>query len=588
MLNDLVINRKEFQDWDNNLSWSYDGTLFLATYPDLIAVDPLYSSPSNKADSRSLFRTRQLDLSYENKFELITAEQNVLLNAQPISHGRFCQSAPLSPLLSVLTSNGNVNIFNGTTLVANLDYISDDISLQKVGFRTYHSFTWSETENLIAVGNEMGYILIFEATTDNSSFELVKVVDLGMDHREHYVTHLTWSRNFIMVGLSDNSILYLLYTKDENPITVLPIKGQDRFKLSHIRIIYDYAIATATGHVYKFDFNLKELFVLECPIYSPLYIIPLRSSKSLILLSSQASYRMDLLKDELEFLADDVVSPLLEKRLKKWCIFNNESNRYDSEIIIYGVALSPDNYSVAVAYSIERVTIRYRISSEIQYRVMFIPLSDEWKISNLATGLAWYQTYHIYNMKLPIFEIPEEGAELSKKNYDTNCTFPEYLSKFLYNNSQLHNLQFLNFIDDKPSIGIFRSAVYLYACEHVNELDNSLDKACVQSIASVLDLPSPLEAGIVEMQGDYITEAFDFTGSNDSGIINSTNNHKWKRCFITLLPILSASVLICPVTKKRMINIKKDKNNEYGWFTRTLLENLSQISLFTGTTMSFV
>ena len=59
----------------------------------------------------------------------------------------------------------------------------------------------------------------------------------------------------------------------------------------------------------------------------------------------------------------------------------------------------------------------------------------------------------------------------------------------------------------------------------------------------------------------------------------------WKRCAVSLLPLLTTKVKICPVSKTRIIDINKDSLNDYGWFSRTLLEVFNNNSIYCDTNM---
>ena len=70
--------------------------------------------------------------------------------------------------------------------------------------------------------------------------------------------------------------------------------------------------------------------------------------------------------------------------------------------------------------------------------------------------------------------------------------------------------------------------------------------------------------------------------------VTSTTNNTWRRCGVTLLPILTTQVKICPVSKKRVLDIKRDDVNNYGWFTRGLLETFNDRSIYSGTTLETI
>lgn len=64
-------------------------------------------------------------------------------------------------------------------------------------------------------------------------------------------------------------------------------------------------------------------------------------------------------------------------------------------------------------------------------------------------------------------------------------------------------------------------------------------------------------------------------------IVDSIEGNSWRRCSLTLLPLLTTNTKICPVSNQRIIDIKKDTLNDYGWFTKTLLEFFNDKSPYT-------
>ena len=227
--------------------------------------------------------------------------------------------------------------------------------------------------------------------------------------------------------------------------------------------------------------------------------------------------------------------------------------------------------------------MKYKIASEHQMYITFIPLYESWSITKKATGLAWYQTYKIYQSLLPSFE--SQNREDTHARCDIHMPLELYIQTFL-SSTEMNNLRFFNLIEEHPSIKPFRKAIFDYAVARSPELTNAIDKASVQSLAAILGFPSPVEAGIVELRSQFITETFNFEKNGAQEPIISEQQHAWKRCAVTLLPILTTKVKVCPISNQRIIDIRADTLNDYGWFTRTLLEVLKDESVYSGTTMT--
>ncbi|SCV99989.1 LAFE_0B06964g1_1 [Lachancea fermentati] len=569
LLKDLTISRKEFADWTRNLVWSRDGTLFLTTYPELTVCLPVYNKQIGRS-SKDLFHVKEYPLSLPNKIEYELTEENTMLNSQPESFVKLCKPSPVDDLLAIMTNNGNVCVFRERRLIVEID--EPKKSLKK---RTYHSMAWSPDGNFFAVGNEDGDLVIFSVSrsSDKVDFSLKTAINLDENNSE-WVLGIEWSQNAIVVHLSDNSVHVV-----KQDFSFMKVKESSRFRVTDVRVINNDAFITSTGFLHKI--SLKDNFstFVEVGICDEFYILPVKSQNAAVLISNKTSYMVDLEK-EMTIHTDSIISPHLEGKFKKWNNVFNEFNKYETNLFIYGLAVSPDEASVAILYNIDRVSIRYRIASELQYRICFIPLNEKWFISQETTGLAWYQNFHIYDSRLP----EDSNINSYTEQLDADVDFELFLRRLLKDND-INKSRFLNFVNDRKENNKYREAIFRYAEQNKDAIDNPLDKACVQSLANILKKPSPIHSEVVLIKSDFISETFRFDNNFDPEIITSEEGHTWRRCSVTLLPLLTTKVKICPVSAQRIINIRQDIHNDYGWFTGTILKVLNNESIYSGTKM---
>lgn len=568
LLKDLVITRKELQDSERNLSWSRDGTLYITSYPDICIGQPIYRREVSN-NSKNLFHIKDYALKLENKFEFDSAGRNALLNSQPISYTRLCKPSPTNSFLAVLTSNLNVHVFKNQNLICNLDESGKELER-----RAYHCVEWSPDGVSLAVGNEKGEVVVFSCEV--SGFTAKESFLLGDEEGTSWVINLHWKGDKIVVLLDNNSI-YMINVGNGGKIEQL--KAPSRFKLIDSCFIDDFFVFTDSCNFYKIDPSSGETYSLALTPGDGFQIIPLRGSQTAIIISNKTSCKVQL-KDQMTLVPDNIVAPHLERKFKKWSSLNNEFSKYETTMLIHGISPSPDGYSVAICFSMERASMKYKIASEHQVYLSFVPLGDAWTISKEATGLAWYQTYQFYGCALPSHDSRDSPTSIC----DVSMPFKDYI-RALLNNQEMNSWRFFNFIDENPSIMPFRRAIFEYAIAKSSEITNPIDKATVQSLASVMKRESPVTADVIEFKSQFITESFDFKANDAPDLIVSEQQHSWKRCFITLLPILTTQVKMCPISNQRIIDIAKDNLNDYGWLTRTLLEELNEESVFTGTTM---
>ena len=596
LLKDLVVARADLKDWYNTISWSRSGTLYLNTTPNIIKGVPIYSRDVGR-NSRELFHLKQIELEVNNKLEYEYSARDATFNSQPLPALRSIKPTKTDDrdLIAGLTTNGNVIVYLDQELMMNLDQPD-----REVDSRIYVCLEWSSTDNSLAVGNKLGELIIFSGIVDGG-VPTARVIKIDEQAHDAWVTHIKWQDNLIIVALSNNAVYAVSPSGDS--VEIRCIKQPDRFKIFDVAIVGQsrYVVITSTGMFHRIECGSWLVSTLEIGYANEFYIIPMRDETSVLLLSNNTTCRIDIGAADLAITQDTIVGPHLERKFKHWNNIWNELHKYETTLMVYGVALSPDGYSVAIIYDVERVSFRYTITCERQYNIIFIPIADSWSISNKASGFAWYQTYNIY--KVAGRDMTDLSTENSEDNitsdFDTGLTFNVYLERAL-NTEYLNRLRFINFIQSDGEerrefrgITEFYDIVFKYALGNKETITNPLDIMCVTSLAKALKNDTAVPEGwtfsgfpIVQLKTDLIEQSFDLneTFINEKEIL-SREGIRWRRCCVTLLPIMTTHVRVCPVTGQRMIDIVKDTFNEYGWFTRTLLEVFRGKSVYSGTRM---
>ncbi|QHS76721.1 transcription factor TFIIIC subunit TFC8 [Saccharomyces paradoxus] len=586
LLRDLLVNRKEFEDWKNNLTWARDGTLYLTTFPDISIGQPMFTRDVN-SNSKNLFHVKEFPLVFENKLDFELAQQNGLLNSQPVCYPRVCKPSPTDDWIAVLNNNGNVSVFKDNKILANLD------SKGNLSSRIYHCFEWNPIKSSIVVGNEDGELQFFgiRKNVENvPEFFFESSIRLSDAGSKDWVTHLAWYDDVLVAALSNNSVFSITFSASSYEPVSRIVQDASRRKITDLKIVDHKVVLTCPGYVHKIDLKNYSISSLKTGSLENFYIVPLKHEQesTVLLISNKTSYKV-FIGEELHVSADNIIAPYLEKKFKKWSTIWNEFNNYETTLVIHGISLSPDGYSIAIVYDMERVAFKYKIASEQSFYIMFAPLYHSWTISERAVGLAWYQTHHIYNKSLP--RLPENfstNKKLLNGDYPINLNFQSYLNA-LIKSEEMRTIMFLNMTTDKPSISSFLEALYEYAMNKKSELTNSFDLACVLSIATILNKAAPNANGKLIMKSSLLEETFNLESfTTDREAVTSTANNTWRRCGVTLLPILTTHVKICPVSKQRVLDIKRDSLNDYGWFTRGLLERFNETSVYCGTTLEMI
>ncbi|CEP63557.1 transcription factor TFIIIC subunit TFC8 LALA0_S08e05314g [Lachancea lanzarotensis] len=569
LIRDLKVSRKELQDWTDNLSWAPDGTLYITTVPDVTVCQPVYEE-SNHDSSKGLFHVKEYPLLLKNKLEFMLAQDNTMLNSVPDSFVKRCEVSPITNLLAVLTNNGNACIFEDDRLLFELD--EPDRELKN---RTYHSLAWSPDGTLITVGNECGEVITFKITDGALELECEHHSTIKfMEDSSVWVTKIKWSGQKRLIALSDNSVFLV---KEDS--SFVQLTEPSRFTVFDFCEIFDNVVVARMGCVFKYDIRQEKTESISWSGCDKLYIVPITGRNAAILLSSKTSCLLDL-DTGMNISEDKLVAPHLEIKFKKWNSYFNELNEYETSLSIHGLSVSVDGASLALLYSIDRLSLRYRIVSEQVYRISFLPLSDTWQIKAPATGLAWFQTYQIYGRQLP----PTNSRDVRNFVLNTDGDFKTYLQRLIHS-EDMSAVQFSNYISDLKDNILYKKAVYEFATAHSAEITNELDKACIQAVAQILGLESPVRIDKFIMKSELIEESFTSQQSPKTDVVYSEDGHMWRRCAATFLPLLTPKVKICPVSKFRIIDVKEDSVNDYGFLTRTILELFNNQSIYSGTKM---
>lgn len=569
ILRELKIFRKSLNDWTDNIVWGKDGTIYINTQPDLTICEPTFNKNIHR-QLKNMFHVREYSLPQpDNKFENIDLERNQILMSQPEPTIISCFPGPRSELLAILTNHANALLYNGNNLIGQLDDEQETLP-----GRAYHSLAWSLDGKKLYIGNGCNGIAVFEIGED-LKIHYRSTIMLGDKSEGKWITKVICTDTMVGCANTENEVFVI----DINSAKVRLVKEASKFSIVDLIFVEEKILVSSIGSFYMFNVETEVKSEEELLPYYDMVIIPLPDKENVVLVCDKTSIKANIKKEKLVFSADDIISPVIEKKFQKWNDIYNEFPKYETKFCIRGLTLSPDGYSIAILYEIGRVSLKYSIPSEQVYHLMTIPLSESWEISTTASGLAWYQTFNITG------SMPKNMGKISDEMIlDTNLPFIEYLSSIL--NEDLMNVwKFNNFVQEEPSATKVYELVFNYGIRHIKNIDNKLDKACLLWLAFVLEKDIVLDLEPIEFNGPFIREWFDFGANTNKIIVNSELGHKWKRCCVTGLPLLSTKVKVCPVTHTCVIDIEGDTLNDYGWYTEALLRIFGRISIYTGTKM---
>lgn len=609
--NELVISRREVQYWYDSLCWLDNGIFIINTQPHLTILKTKYqlSHEQNQENNTDMplkdmleMDSFVLNLDGQNKFKKdVDTYGNTLLNTEVESFPRQIISGA-GGYLAVITNHYNVLIYNQDfELLVNLDLPlteqpKDVASLFKFNkSRIFHCALWSSDLSFIAVGNENGAVLLF-----NIRGELMETIPVAED-KSIWVTHLALSEDnlYVACGLADNSVfLHNRKTGESHQI-----KKQSRFLLSDMKFVCatghrsgdTVVLVTDAAQIHAYDVsrNNYSCSVLENLGYDQKKI--LKTKSSVYILSSCACVKVVVDEEcKLSFQLEEKINTFLKKKIQKFNYIKNENNEYATKMDLYGSCLSRDGSTLALVYTPELIALKYSILSASSFKLSLIPLDESWQInpSFPQSGGLWYQIFHVYDKALPQNYQPLLASSQDNDNikFDTGLPFNEYLRKYVLRENM--GLKFEVLLDQGQSMNkillLYCKCLYVYAQSHMETITNTLDAFCVHTVTELLGDATLLDKKTLlkfDMKSEFITQSFDGRAPEtkvpeDTWAIRSLSNHEWKRCGITFLPLVSTALRVCPVTNTRFIDFTKDSFNEYGWFTKTVLETLGDESIY--------
>lgn len=311
---------------------------------------------------------------------------------------------------------------------------------------------------------------------------------------------------------------------------------------------------------------------------------------------------MDLAAESMILLPimEQVISGLVAKKRKTLDIATADAETIDFRT--FGAIMHPHGNYMAIAYAVFLgKKLRYPINSEQSRRVAFLPLShlstprmpSPWPITAGSSLCSWWEAKALLRSIPPVSRdeyrqslIAHISENLpSREQLIQDClshTPSENLTTDLYdvliNNHTLDKIRFLDHYGEYESwahlvIKILAITVLKHVKQHPALLQNSneIDRAILYSLSQQIPeeasdlkyLPDSQE--LVQISGGFFTQQFDFTVTDN---ITTIPNHPateveepmtWKRCSITLLPLMAVDCLTCTACFRKALKLNTDQ-----------------------------
>jgi hypothetical protein len=299
-------------------------------------------------------------------------------------------------------------------------------------------------------------------------------------------------------------------------------------------------------------------------------------------------------------IMEQVVSGLVAKKRKTLNIATADAETIDFRT--FGAILHPHGNYMAIAYAVFLgKKLRYPINSEQSRRIAFLALSNTstprmpspWPITAGSSLCSWWEAKALLKAVPPVSR--DEYRRSLIANMSANLPTGEelvqgYLShqsadelatdlyKGFINNGTLDRIRFLDHYGEYENwaplaVKLLAITVLKHTKQHPDLLQNSndIDRAILYSLSQHIpegapDLKClPDTPDLIQMSGGFFTQQFDFTITDS---ITTIPNHPsseaekpmtWKRCSITLLPLMAVDCLTCTACFRKALKLNTDQ-----------------------------
>lgn len=590
-----ILKRNEFQSTVNNLQWAKDGSLFLNSTPKATIMKPKYIKNDDASSELKVKSAIEL-FEFVDKVAPEEFVDNLLYQSEPADEQTTTifsnpettiAKASWSPVeeqqgasyLGLLTNHASFLVLMDGLVKFDLTPMTYFESNDGLRSSITQSFNWIKIDSVLYVvaGFNSGEVRITKLQNNLSEpvaeFKVADnpIVKIVID--DHH-------KNIVLVT-SKNEIFHSYISQDVQLLEFKELETQSRFLIYDLIIKDDCIFYTVINKFVQLDIKTLKKLITETKFEEFNRIIPIPNTDLNMIIGVSNSIIIN--NKTREFRVDDILQPILKKRLTRWKNNFNDFKTRNPFIRIIGVDTNFSNDVLSILYEIdENEGLSYKIASESIHYLLFVPFTElsSGVVGQSGSSLASYQKYLLTgNLRSSNLNTIE--------NIDYSTNLVEFLIKTFLQNNEIKNLISENIIkrnNDEKIFTFLAKQIVSYIKSNKIVLNNDLDKACYLSFLQILNEmdETNLPNGPIEIFGDSFSESFDFLVNNDPNTIVSVTGHVWQRCSITKLPILTPYVKYDPITEKRILDISRDVKNEYGNLTYSILTVLNNVSIYSG------
>lgn len=592
---------------------------FLGNFSGLDIEKPTSNDDGKNNSLSQFYQRKQFSLGTDerdelglNKFLKKSDQLNdyqFLINSQYETSVRKVIKNSKYPIFLVFTNNFNVLSFdykNDNSIdqtnhqhfkfLQNVDHSFEESGNPDLRYNIYYDAVFDSTGDYLFISNRKGDVLLFKYHQQSRQFKFVSsnsVIDSDNSKDEYLISLRNLSlekegTTFGVLGKSSKNNFYKIFfdiNKEASENSALSITNKS-FMISDFVNVSNRVFYISANKLY--DVNNEELAIFSN--YDLKQIIYIKSLEQLIIYSNNELYIFDLKTMQL------VETPVLNFLMRKHNVSKLDNSHLS--LNIHGIDVSNNESILTVLYSYTtNGGVRYVTSIDRELSLSILRLKENWELSgsdyNDSVKL-WYFQYKFFGDKQPenyeslLFQQENFNDEVA--NYD--LPFELFIQKNIIQNKQLNFNKYQALIQNtnvvsSPLYTKVLTHFYNYAQHNKEKIDNPLDLFSVHLISLKLNKSQKFSSSLINFdftnirfKGPFIEDSFNIDTCFNTNSLVSNNGYKWKYCFLTLLPILSTNTKHCTTTDIDIIDISKDYFfNEYGWFTKTILEELGRKSI---------
>ncbi|PRT53830.1 Transcription factor tau subunit [Wickerhamiella sorbophila] len=506
-MRDIKVSRVDVSLGCNSLAWSADGDLAIGSVGNVTIFIPVLEA-TNGFHRTATVSFDQLPAGDHPTTEMSIYGSGIQTFASEIAWSPSGISKSRRCVLAVLVSTGNAYLFTNCRPAMEADWRLK-VAVSELVPDKVHSIAWSPVDGdnwgrcRLALGCQSG--LVHVLLVENGETRIDSQINVpGLDT----ITSMAWSEQGLAIADTNNAVVLVKTETSSTAEAPSVILDRSRFKVTDLAWVDGKLLVSQAGKVTVTGGWKKNEF--EVGFATSVGVVGVGDS---------------------------------------WAIFGAHGEVYtkgsafnigSKAVSTYGVAVHPNNQYVAVLYDSKTDKgLRYPILSSSHAKIHFYPLKTKLDLRSSTKGspvIDWVFMDESLELKPRKLSVPKGSLDVAL----TVLSRSEGLDVLRYK---------LHFGDKDAEATIRQTLAGTVLGSFFRDQSGlpDLDRAILWSMSQFCKTKpktTNLGTSVIEIKGDFFTESFDFADATDPDAIQSLGGRRWRRCSLTLLPVLTQNTLV--------------------------------------------